>query len=569
MTSPSSNLPHRSPAQAKAEAATASSQTSRQSYLLAMLTLGMLAAFAVLASNASGQAPKYEVLEVEELIDKNVTTIERRTRMFLTMDDISSVPANEMAVFGRFYGQYIPAKITQPDALHEINDIMAPAYNVTTRAMRSPTAGTNRAMNWLYQGMKRVAMGNYQPPARVNAITFISRLARPAGQRGGVPQPYPFVGEDMKQIYMDESAPDGVRAAALQGLERYARYTPIARFDEGMLAEIKQAMEALLASDPPSGRDPLAHAFLQRYAVSILTYISEDASIGKQFVSISTNDAQPNLIGLHSAAALAGLPGKLTAADVKTNEVLQKWAGRVLKSFKSEIDRLERMEKKMTSQSQPSPPESFLKQTELATQPNRRMAGMDMMNMDAGYDEMMGGMNGSMMEMEDQMDPMSMMMGMGMGMGMRSLEKPQPPEVVATRKKLNFALQQIVLGLTGKPDAITDPESLPNPQEAAGLLAATPPGEMESVKAWVSAMIDVQTALNDKSVGTAREFSKKLTEQIETLTALAEGKSVTKKATTDQPFFLGAPEENADPQPPADDSAAPAADAGLEALMNN
>ncbi|MCC9603176.1 hypothetical protein LOC67_21715 [Stieleria sp. JC731] len=570
MTRTSFEPSNNSASQSEPTAVAVAASQGKQRFVVACLTMLLLVLFAVFASNVRAQQNKFEVLPVEPVIDNNLPEIERKTRVFMTSNDISTFPANELAVLQRYYRDYIPAKITQPDALHQINDVMAPAYAIASRAMRAPNAGTKKAMEWLYIGLKRVATGNYQIPARVNAITFISKLSSP-GQRG-LPVPYRFILTDMRDIYVDANNPDGVRAAALQGLERYARFTPVSRMDKAALADVKQAMNDLLQSTPPSGRSELAHAFLQRYAVSILTYVSEDASIGKQLVSISTDDQQPNLIGLHSAAAIGGLPGKLKPEDVKSAEVLKKWAGRLSKAYQSEIDRLDRMEKKQQSQQQPAPPESFVKQSEEASKPSgaRRSADMEMMmNGGGSYDEMMEDPS-----MGYDMDAMmgGMMGGSMMGGGMmRPTEKPQPPEVTASRKKLNYAMQQIVIGLTGKLDAIEDADSVTNPANiTGGLLAAIPQPELEDTKPWLTAMIDIQTALNDKSVGSAREFSKKLQEQVDALNALAEGRSVVKKATVEQPLFFGAPSDDA-PAPPADGSATPdaaAGDAGLEALMN-
>ncbi|PNY34842.1 hypothetical protein [Rhodopirellula sp. MGV] len=555
---------------AEAKAIAIESSRLRQRAVAAMMTFILLVVMAMLASNASAQAKPYEVLDVDKQVQDNLGTVERWARSFISLSDLSAMPDNQQTAVRRYFQLYIPAMITQPDKLEKINETMAPAYATASRAVRSQSPGTRKAMGWLYAGMKRVATGNYHPPARINAISFICRLAAPSQGRG-LPTPYPFILTDMKPIYLDKTNPEGVRAAALQGLEHYVRFG--GRVDDASLAELTAAMNELLDSDPPAGRDPLAHAFMQRYAVSILSYTSKDAAIGKQFVSISTDEDKPNLIGLHSAAALASLPEAMKKGDVQATEVLQKWAGRLQTAFEGEIARLEAMEKKQKTQQQPAAPDSFLKSTAESTATSRRGAGM---GMDMGMDmESMGSGYGSGYS-ESMDDPtmgydMSMMGGSGMGMyggGMRVTEKPQPPEVTASRKKLNFALQQIVLGLTGKPDAIEDADAATKAENIkGGLLAGASPNELTTVRAWITAMIDVQTALNDKSVGSAREFSKKLTEQTEVLASLSRGEAVKKKATTDQPFFFGNPEADASAAAPATEQPADDADS-LEALMS-
>ncbi|WP_182870740.1 hypothetical protein [Stieleria mannarensis] len=545
------------------------------------LGIGVLALFivlgaaAILATTASAQAAKYDVLQVEQLIDENLNTVQREARTYGTSRDLSNFPANKLAVVQRYFQRYVPAKITQPNATHQINDIMGHARAVMESAVRSQTPGAGNVMRWLYAGLKPVAEGNYQPAARINAIQFIAGLARPPAQRGGVPRPYPFVLNVMKTIYDDENNPDGVRAAALQGIERFVRYSP--PNDPAIQAvkdDLTQSMTQLLESDPPTGRDELAHAFLQRYAVSILTNLSTDATLGKQLVSVSTNEAKPNLIALHSAAAIARLPGKMAEGDVETNEVLKQWAKRVLAAYKAELDRLAKLEKATTTRvSQPPAPESFLKETK---DPDEKapivpgMRGDSMMEMDDMY-----GMEMEMEMMEEDMGGMEMegMMSM-MGMGMRPLAaKPQPAEIVASRKKLNHVLQQVLLGVTGQAKVVEDVESL---QANSGLLASTPAEAREGAKKWLTALFDLTTQLNDETLDTRRKYVTALEEQVATLESLASGKAVEKRAASGAPIFrfgnpleaAGDAEDAAAGQPAAATPPAAPADAALDSLLN-
>ena len=538
-----------------------------------------LAAAGVIAATASGQAAKYDVLDVEPLIDDNLATVQREARAYATTRDLSGFSQNKVAVVQRYFQQYVPAKITQPDATHQINDVMGHVRAVMDSAVRSQTPGAGNVMRWLYAGLKPVAMGNYQPAARINAIQFIARLARPPAQRGGVPRPYPFVLTDLKTIYDDANNPDGVRAAALQGIERYVRYS---RSDDATLVGVKdeltQSMTQLLESDPPTGRDELAHAFLQRYAVSILTQMSTDASLGKQFVSISTNEDKPNLIALHSAAAIARLPGKMAEGDVETQEVLKQWSKRVLAAYEAELARLAKLEKSTGTPSirQPAAPETFLKETK---DPNEKtplapgMRGESMMNTDDMY-----GMEMEMgMDMEMEMEGMGQMMDMGMmGMGMRTMAaKPQPAEIVASRKKLNYVLQQVLLGVTGQGKVLEDVEAI---QATGGLMASTPADALGATKQWLTSLFDLTNQLNDTTLDTRKKYVTALKEQVVTLEALAEGKSVTKRASTNAPVFrFGNPLDPAagDEAPAGDDAAAegepaPAATvpADMDALIN-
>jgi hypothetical protein len=564
------------PARDLAAAATADQQVRWRNTWLSLLTgFLMLTLILLLSVVASGQQVKYDMLPVDERIDKILDSVQREARTYSQTRDLASVPDRTKRIAETYFRRYLPAKITQLDSTHQINELMEHATGSMRSALRMQSPAAGDLMRWLYGGLKPVAMGNYLPAARINAIHFISHLDRPAA-RGGVPQPYPFVLKDMRQIYDDANNPDGVRAAALQGIERFVRYTPTEEIPAADRQALTQAMTDLLQADPPRGRDDLAHAFLQRYAVSILSNLSTDASIGKQFVSVSTNDSKPNLIALHSAAAVGTLPGKMAEGDVETKEVLKQWAKRILTAYQNEIDRLEAMERPTTtSRFQPPPPESFVRETK---DPNERamprMGGMEegMMMGEGMMEEGMMMMEDDMMMMEDSMMGMEGMMYGGMMPGM-TVEKAQPAEIIASRKKLNFVLQQVLLGVTGSSEKVEDVESI---QPTAGLIAATPADNVDAVKSWVQSVNDLTTNLNDTSIGTEREFIKMLSEQLESLESLASGRKATVKMY-EVPMFddFGAPANPAAEAPADGEPAAanpprqPAAggDAGLDALM--
>lgn len=571
-----SGLDPRHPNQSSATTVAIDSQQLRlrRGRLVAVTLFLVFSLVALLAVSASAQGAKYDVLPVEEAIDANLEQVQREARAYATARDISSIPANRVAAVERYFRQYIPAKLTQPDAMYQINDVMSHATASLQAAVRMQSPASRNIMRWMYGGLKPVAMGNYQPAGRINAIHFIAHLEVP-GQRGALPRPYPFVLTDMKQIYDDANNPDGVRAAALKGLERYVRFTPTDQIDDATRQQLTQSMTDLLQQDPPKGRQELAHAFLQRYAVSILTNLSTDASIAKQLVSVSTKDSNPNLIALHSAAAVGTLPGKMAEGDVETKDVLKQWSARLLSAYESEVARLEAMEKTARASRQPPAPETFLKETKDANEKKNprgtgrsmemdyemgmdddMMSGMEeMMGTDAMMDEMMGGMGG-------------MMSGMMPGM---TVEPTQPAEIVASRQKLNFVLQQLLLGVTGSSKKVEDVDTI---QPNAGLLAATPAAGRDSVKKWVQSVNDLATNLNDTSIGTRRQFVKMLGEQLESLETMASGKNANVKAyqppALDELFNPGGP---AGPAPPQDGSAQPAAqpgagsEAGLDALM--
>ncbi|MCO8123906.1 hypothetical protein NHH03_19325 [Stieleria sp. TO1_6] len=560
-----------------AERALPTSNLDQQTSAIRWVALFFALGFAALvAGTVSGQKPKYQVMELDEQIDKNLSAYQREASLYATAQDVSSIPENRALGVRKYFQIYVPSKITQPDATDQISEIMSHAISSMDRGIRSKTAGGNDVMKWLYMGLKPVAVGNYQPAARINAILFISRLARPPAQRGGLPQPYPFVLADMLAIYGDAAAPAAVRAAALQGLERFVRYTPPASIPAAAKEQLNLEMTKLLESQPAPGQDELVHAFLQRYAVNILSNLSTDATLGKQLVSLSTNESSPNLIALHSAAAIASLPQKMAAGDFETKEVLSQWSQRVLKAYESEVKRLKALDPSQQQKArQPVAPESFLKKKVEKTAATARtmMGGSDMMMDDSMYDDMM--MDSSMMD--DSMMGMDMMM-MGGGRRMMGMtDKPQPAEIIASRKKLNHVLEQVLRGVTGSGQLVEDVDSI---EPTAGLIAATPAESLPNVKIWIESINTLAGELNDRSMIERRAFVKALEANVESLKELAKGKAVVAREPIEQfPMGFGfgdQPAENAGGQPPAAGAGAegaaanPAAEEarGIEAEMN-
>ncbi|CAN0458100.1 unnamed protein product, partial [Hapterophycus canaliculatus] len=244
-------------------------------------------------------------------------------------------------------------------------------------------------------------------------IHALSRInARPldiANGRPPVPLSYSF--PIMMELYKNEKEIDGVRAAALHGMHRYANLAfPV--MTPAQKKELVDEMTKLLASAPPESRDPSAHAYLQRFAVDILNLFRppNDPALGTQLISISTNDTAPDLIALYSASQLGKLkPQGLQAQAKDPAPIVKKWSVRAFQSVESELARIAALDHPKPAQQQPPNPKDFLqKSTTKKAAPRRAPGGMGGMDMDMGMD----------MGMDDSMMDMGMEMGMDMGMGM-------------------------------------------------------------------------------------------------------------------------------------------------------
>jgi hypothetical protein len=89
----------------------------------------------------------------------------------------------------------------------------------------------------------------------------------------------------------------------LQGLLRHVELGAVT--DPQHKTGIAGLMLKLAESQPPAGRSPEAHAFLQRYAVRILNNLANPSVTPKTaetLVSLSTTAEQPNLIAAFAAS---------------------------------------------------------------------------------------------------------------------------------------------------------------------------------------------------------------------------------------------------------------------------
>ncbi len=458
---------------------------------------------------------KYDVIAMHPAFadEKIVQRMERAAKGLVTQRDLASY--SEMSYAKPYFLNYIPAKITQPEASGEISSLVNESLQLYIRAQRSRNPGGDQMLLWLDESMKKIATGNYSPAARINATLVLVKLEQKPISSDGPPVPYFRAYSTLLALYQDAKNPDGVRAAALQGVHRMVTYGfPL--LPDNMKAPLSVEMKKLLKEATPAGRSPKAHAFMQRYAVDILDVIApaNDNSLATELVSLSTAKDQPDLIALYSAARLGTLP-RLDGQVPEPATVLQSWSARALQAFEAELARLTALTRPVAVTDQPPAPEQMIQEKPKVTSP---MGGM---GMDSGYEDMM---EGSMMDpgydesmMGDSMNyDMEMMNGYGMGgYGMAVPEaNPQPPEVIASRKKLNYMLQQLQRGVTGS--GVAGP-----PRQAGGLLKVAGEADKVTVENWVTTIGDVVTNLNDKTHDDREKYMEALRAQIAVLRELA------------------------------------------------
>lgn len=506
---------------------------------------------ALMATQAFGQANfPYDSIEMHPALQDETRVKQVHT---VTKQFANSGQGNAASVNG-YFAFYVPAKMTAPDGIKSISDLMSEAATLLGRAERANRMQVVQTLNrYIYDGMRKVVEGNHHPSARISALMMLSRLnARPANlQTRTPPQPLGNVLPILLAVYQDENNVDGLRAAALHGIHRHAMYGFTGMSPQNRDAVRKLASD-LLDAPAPNGRPEKAHAYLQRFAVDILGVLTpdDDKQLATRLVSVSTKPENPNLIAMYAAERLASMSDNLQGQVAEPETVLNNWTKRILAEYESNLARIEAMERPRLRITQPPNPESFLKAPEKKKK-SQGMGGMGMGGMGGmsspGEGMGMGGMEEGMGGMSEDQEGMGGMGGMGMGDlmgGMSDLmgdvtsgsNKPQPPEVRASKKRLNTILQQVHLAVTGKP-------SVGKPTAPGGLLAAVTDEQKPSIETWIEAMEPIVAELNDPALDSREKWVEKITEQIEVL------KEMVKE--DDAAGDLGLPDDLA-PQDPAD-----------------
>lgn len=470
----------------------------------------VVAVVCLLTAQAFGQAapPQFRTVPLNEALTGRapLTVMERAKTEGLSKADFSESWAG-YSEFKKYYQQYQFGKLMDARHISEYGKITQSLLDDLDRAQKARSPAARTLAGWIIAGARSIASGNFHPVARVNATLLLAQLDdQPADLRANrPPTPAAAALPILVQLYRGETSPDGVRAAALQGILRHVHMGGVA--DPTYRSGIARMALALAESDPPAGRSPEAHAFLQRYAIDLLTILADPNSTPETtqtLVSLSTATGKPNLIAAHAAAKI----GRLQPGNAKVNqapEVLAKWAERAANVVDGELARIARLD----------PPTAVRDQPAMPTEATRGGGAYDAYPGGGDMSGMMdtGDMSGMMMPDEydgGMMDYGGMMPGMMMG----SRAQPQPLEVITSRRSINHVLQQLQYGATGQRAAGL-------PRQPGGLLAVVDPAEKPAVEAWVNKIAEVVKAINDETLDDRKKFVEQLEKQATELKRLA------------------------------------------------
>lgn len=487
--------------------------------LLAVVALGMM-----IARSAVGQAPAPvgKPLPPALTTKANVASMERAKAEGLTKADLSPNWEN-YKYFQAYYQNYLFGKLMDPAYVAEYGSITQSMLDDLDRAHKNKSPAVRLLSGWFVNGGKAIASGNFHPAARVNATLLLAHVDdQPADPRTGRP-PVPAAAAllPMVALYQADTNPDGVRAAALQGILRHVSLGAVSnpQHSKGIAGIMLQLAE----SQPPAGRSPEAHAYMQRYAVKILNVLANPATVPKTaetLVSLSTTADKPNLIAAFAASKL----GQLKPGQGKVNEpskVLASWAARAASTIDQELARIAKLEPPVAVRDQPAMPSEQTPVMGGGYGGDMYGGGMGGEMGPGAMDSYGGGAMGGLEGMGDMYDMGGAdgynMGGMGDAYGggmMAPKAKPQPPEVIAGRRRINHVLQQLQYGVTGQ-------QVTGAPKTPGGLLVTATENDKPAFDSWIKTVGDVVTAINSNTLDDRKKFVDELKLQSDALKKLA------------------------------------------------
>ncbi|MCY2976166.1 MAG: hypothetical protein NTW52_16040 [Planctomycetota bacterium] len=408
-----------------------------------------------------------------------------------------------------YYMSYVIPRLTSLDAPELGNESRKEIIEDLNLAEKSP-AIMKSFNEWLLRTMDTIAVNNFHPAAGINAISIIGRLndtKQPSG--GGLPKPMAAAaGKLLKAAVGGKN--DGIRAAALEGLERHLRLGQT-NWNEAQKQTVANELIKTLSEKQPIQRSDRAHAWLRGRSLDLLTLIKhkrQEEVYAYAVDRVADKTTDPLLLekALRFIGAYQTKEGKPEVAQVATTNTL-KYLVKSAKTWQ----------------------ESVLRQV-------ASMGGgysgesQDMSTVEQGY---AGG--------EGEGDPYG---------GGKPKEKPkpvnpyatQPADVKLKRREMHQLLETVRVGLDGIPygPVVTAP--------ASGLAAVIVDGPDKTTLADVLKAIEImQAALNDGEIKDKVALGSKTTVAFDTLIASAERFQGVSDKPVEASINLAPPPEIPDP----------------------
>lgn len=175
-----------------------------------------------------------------------------------------------------FFGYYFPVMTdANPEALADLADHRERFLQTYLNRTKSQQA-RDHLVAMTISAMGRIALGNYHPAARYNAILLLGMLDEvPAGSGANAtpPTPLPKATNVLVQVLTRDAikevrVPTSAKVGALVGLERHARFG----IDEQNAPLVtKAAMDLIAQAEPPADVSKSVHHWMKCQAARVLT----------------------------------------------------------------------------------------------------------------------------------------------------------------------------------------------------------------------------------------------------------------------------------------------------------
>ncbi len=231
------------------------------------------------------------------------TTIEDKTLHRDTTMTVNRILSGEEPLTGKetlfdaYHSQFVFAKMTQTDA-DSLASLAGDRQKFLEKLARARSdAAHDRLVDLTFNTMSTIATGNFHPAVRYNAMLIIGELNSKEvvliGEGAAPPIPLLTALKVMLDELKSPTQIDAVRAAAIVGILRHAEYDGQRPEAQRMPANARKAvrddMLALLAAtDPPPGRSPEGHEWMQRRAVEVLGALGEVGEGGEVLTALLT-----------------------------------------------------------------------------------------------------------------------------------------------------------------------------------------------------------------------------------------------------------------------------------------
>lgn len=248
-------------------------------------------------------------------LERSATMSKRRDVQRQVKDSLSGRGGNASLVEGWLNGFAIP-EMTQTDnetlqRLGELRQLYLRNYleDNTNSGMR------NQVIDLTTAEMKKIAVGNFHPACRINAVYLLGRLNVREGNRtaGIVPLPVPELLPWLLQMTTSETEPEYLRVAAIAGLERHSSLLGVGSptpLDPGRSREINDAMVTLITQGASENLSREANYWLKRRAINIVGNLGipgDNGRYAKVLRDVIANNSEKLLVRTDAAIAYSRL----------------------------------------------------------------------------------------------------------------------------------------------------------------------------------------------------------------------------------------------------------------------